>query len=59
MPPALLMRHGAPASQTTNDVSIGQITVVTQATDAPGIARDIAASLRTQNLVLQSDTGMQ
>lgn len=49
----------APKTSTTNnEVSIGQITVNTQATDAPGIARDMGEALRQNQLINSSATGM-
>jgi hypothetical protein len=49
----------ASSSRTVNsDVSIGQITVVTQATDAKGITRDIGGALRNYGLTFQADTGL-
>ena len=59
------MRIGAGAnlapsqtSTTNNEVSIGQITVQTQATDAPGIARDMGEALRQNQLINSTATGM-
>lgn len=45
-------------STTNNEVSIGQITVQTQATDAPGIARDMGEALRQNQLINSTATGM-
>lgn len=50
LPPPLLSRP----STSTSETNIGQITVVTQATDANGIARDLRGALASQ-----ADTGMQ
>jgi len=59
------MRIGAGAnlapsqtSTTNNEVSIGQVVVNTQATDAPGIARDMGEALRQNQLINSSATGM-
>lgn len=59
------MRIGAGAglgrpqvSTTNNEVSIGQITVQTQATDAPGIARDMSEALRQNQLINSTAMGM-
>ncbi|WP_454695597.1 phage tail tip lysozyme [Achromobacter aegrifaciens] len=54
---------GIPSSMaTTNNTSEthihGPITVVTQATDGAGIARDLGRAGRSQNLVQQGNTGM-
>lgn len=43
---------------TQSDIRIGQITVVTQATDARGIARDIGTELRSQGVISQADSGV-
>ncbi|WP_160286396.1 phage tail tip lysozyme [Pseudomonas knackmussii] len=47
-----------PSSTTNNEVSIGQVVVNTQATDAPGIARDMGEALRQNQLINSSATGM-
>lgn len=39
-------------------MTIGQLTIQTQATDAPGIARDIGGALRKQRLAVQANTGL-
>lgn len=59
------MRIGAGAnlapsqvSTTTSEVNIQQMTVNTQATDAPGIARDMGEALRQNQLINSSATGM-
>ncbi len=59
------MRIGAGAnvapsqiSATTSEVNIQQMTVNTQATDAPGIARDMGEALRQNQLINSSATGM-
>lgn len=50
-------------SQGTNtnssEVNIQKIEVVTQATDANGIARDMGAAVRNNGLVTQANTGLQ
>lgn len=48
---------GTPASRGT-DVQIGSVTVNTQATDANGIAADMASALRRKFLVYQADGGV-
>jgi hypothetical protein len=48
----------APVSTTSNEVSIGQVIVQTQATDAPGIARDMGEALRQNSLINSAVTGM-
>lgn len=40
------------------ETHIGKIEVYTQATDAPGIARDIGSALRNNMLIAQADTGL-
>jgi hypothetical protein len=42
----------------TNTLDIGQITVVTQATDANGIARDIGGAIQRRPFVPQVNTGL-
>lgn len=52
----------APSIATTSNTSEthihGAITVVAQATDGPGVARELAAMGRTQSLVQQGNTGI-
>lgn len=42
-----------------SDVRVGTVVVQTQATDAPGIARDIGKSLEQYNYVAQANTGVE
>jgi hypothetical protein len=47
-------------STSSSEVHVGQVTVVTQATDAHGIAKDIGGAFRSSGfLVGQANTGMQ
>lgn len=52
-------RGGQGVSTNTSEVNIQKIEVVTQATDAQGIARDMAGAVRKNNLVAQANTGLQ
>lgn len=45
-------------STTSNEMSIGNVTVNTQATDAQGIARDIGAALKSHSFVNQMTYGL-
>lgn len=47
---------GGGSSTTKTDVHIDTINVTTAATDAPGIARDIGAALRTTSMAVQANT---
>ncbi len=47
-----------PLASAAPSFSIGQLTVVTQATDAPGIARDIGAELRKVATITQANRGL-
>lgn len=49
---------GTRVSQSSNETHIGQVVVNTQATDAKGIARDMAGALKAQGLVNQADQGL-
>lgn len=49
--------HGGSVTHTTSEVNIGNITVVTKATDAKGIAASIQPQLRQAALTAQSQTG--
>jgi len=50
---------GAPSAASGNtNVQIDQINVVTQATDADGIASDLAPALKRKGVVAQADSGM-
>lgn len=51
--------RGSVSNTSTSDVNIEKIEVVTQATDATGIARDMAGALRKNGLVTQANTGLQ
>lgn len=51
---------GSPRSMSqSNSTTIGQITVVTQATDAPGIARDLRAEIQKRGIVAQAGSGLR
>lgn len=52
-------RGFAQTSTSTTDISIGKVEVVTQATDAEGIARDMGAAIRSNSFVTQANTGLQ
>jgi len=57
------LASAAPASSVTDDHSVetninGNITVVTQATDAQGMARDLSALGSSNRLIQQGNTGM-
>jgi hypothetical protein len=45
-------------STSTSDVKIGTINVVTQATDAKGIAKDMTGALKSHTLINQANAGM-
>ena len=45
-------------STVSHETHIGTVTVLTSATDAKGIARDIGGALRKQNLTRQADSGL-
>lgn len=51
--------RGGQGGPTSTEVNIGKIEVMTQATDANGIARDMGAAVRNHNLVSQANTGLQ
>lgn len=47
-----------PNQTSNNEANIGTVNVVTQATDAGGIARDIGAALRRMTFVDQATRGL-
>lgn len=53
-------QNGAGSSSSTSqtDVSIGNVTIQTQATDADGIARDFAGATKRKMMAAQADVGM-
>lgn len=51
-------RGFAQTSTTATDIQIGKIEVVTQATDADGIAKDIGKAVKTNSFVTQANTGL-
>ena len=55
---AALRDNVRPNQTSSNETSIGAVTVVTQATDAGGIARDIGAALRRVTFVDQATFGL-
>lgn len=50
---------GGSSTSTKTDVSIGNVTVNTQATDADGIARDFGGAVKRKMTAAQADIGMQ
>lgn len=50
---------GASTGNSSTEVNIGKVDVVTQATDADGIARDFAGATRRKLMAAQADVGMQ
>lgn len=50
---------GVGGNTTTSEVNIDKIEIVTQATDAQGIAQSIGAGIRTNSLVAQANTGLR
>jgi len=54
-----LMQHSLPSNTNSSEVHIGQLTVTTQAKDAPGVAAAVSKTLQDWSLATNANVGMQ